>query len=101
MIGVPLVNFNDKNTFYLYQLAGKKVEDFSNRPYCSYFSNAIMTLIMKNYGSLYEDVTNRVPYGFDADFDQLAPGQTGHSASDENADFGGTTNNGGGDAAEG
>lgn len=101
MIGIPLVNFNDKNTFYLYQLAGKKVEDFSNRPYCSYFSNAIMTLIMKNYGSLYEDVTNRVPYGFDADFEQLAPGQTGHSASDENADFGGTTNNGGGEAAEG
>ena len=87
LIGVPLVNFNESNTFYLYQIAGKKIEEWNNRPYCAYFSNAIMTNIIKVNGSLYEDLTNRVPYGFEPSFD-MQVGSTGSGG--EGGDTGST-----------
>ncbi|MCR5617660.1 MAG: type II secretion system protein M [Clostridiales bacterium] len=68
MIGVPLFNFNEKNSFYMYQIAGDGIEEFSNRPYCSYFSNAMMVLIYKQYGTLYEDPFEKIPYQFEFEF---------------------------------
>ena len=72
MIGMPLVNMNENNSFYLTGIALKKLSEFDDRPYASYFSNAILTMIAKNSLPLYEDYVNKVStaateYAFNAD----------------------------------
>lgn len=69
MIGLPLVNFNQDSTFYLFGVIGDGVDTYVDRPYCSYFSNAIMVLICQENGRLYEDPYEKIPFTFEEDID--------------------------------
>ncbi|MCQ2467452.1 MAG: hypothetical protein MJ166_08050 [Clostridia bacterium] len=61
MIGMPLLNMNEKSSWYLVGISLDQLKDFVNRPYCSYFSNAILTEMAKAGLPLYEDYATRTP----------------------------------------
>ena len=79
MIGMPLVNFNQDNTFYLYAIAGEGVDSYVDRPYCSYFSNAIMVLIYQENGRLYEDPFEKIPYVYEPELEVVHGEETGEA----------------------
>lgn len=61
MIGMPILNLNPNNSWYLVSISYDALKDFQNRPYCSYFSNAILTEMAKQEIPLYTDFENKVP----------------------------------------
>lgn len=62
MIGVPIINNTEGNSFYGRVISLKALSDFQNRPYASYFSSAILADIAKNQESLYDDIENKTTF---------------------------------------
>lgn len=88
MVGVPLCNFNDKNSFFMYQIPAETIKEFTNRPYCSYFSSAILSENANLFAYIYEDPTNKVVPDLFIDLsnmneDEHQFGQPGGSSSDD------------------
>ncbi|MBO7424245.1 MAG: type II secretion system protein M [Clostridiales bacterium] len=67
MIGIPLMNFNPDNTYYMYQRAGEGIDTYVDRPYCANWSNAMMVAIYKANGTLYEDPFEKIPFKYDGE----------------------------------
>ena len=90
MIGMPLMNFNENNTFYMYMLAGEGIHSYVDRPYCANFSNAMMVWIFNENGILYEEPFEKIPFPFEEDLFQyeLAGPQAGSEEEGQNGQQG-------------